>query len=93
MTKAERQTHVSRFDMRGLMRGDQAARSAYFSAMLSSGSMTIDEVRRAENLDPVPNGFGAQHLVQVNQLNLEQVPEYSKKIAGNEKFKRKRKKI
>ena len=84
MTKAERQTHVARFDMRGLMRGDQAARSAYFSAMLSSGSMTIDEVRRAENLDPVPNGFGAQHLVQVNQLNLEQVPEYSKKIAGNE---------
>lgn len=84
MTTPERNTHVARFDMRGLMRGDQAARSAYYSAMLSSGVMTIDEVRREEDRDPVPNGYGKQHLVQVNQLNLENVPEYSQKIAGNE---------
>ncbi len=34
-----------------LMRGDLAARSAYYSQMISAGVLSIDEVRREENRD------------------------------------------
>lgn len=44
------------FNLEGLLRGDSAARSAFYTAMLNAGVMTINEVRALENLPPVPGG-------------------------------------
>lgn len=85
-TTAERSTHLCAFDLRGLMRGDLAARSAYYSQMISAGVLSIDEVRREENRDPVPGGIGRHHLVQVNQLTLDHIDEYSQTIAGRDQL-------
>lgn len=85
-TSADRATHICSFDMRGLMRGDLAARSAYYSQMLSAGVLTIDEVRREENRDPVPNGIGRHHLVQVNQLTLDHIDEFSRNLSGGDEL-------
>lgn len=44
------------FNMEGLLRGDSAARASFYSAMTGMGAMTINEVRRLENLPPVEGG-------------------------------------
>lgn len=40
----------------GLLRGDSGARSAYYMAMNGMGAMTVNEIRAAENMDPVEGG-------------------------------------
>ncbi len=44
------------FNLEGLLRGDSAARAAFYKTMLDAGVMTINEVRALENLPPVPGG-------------------------------------
>lgn len=43
-------------DFADLLRGDTAARYASYSVGLASGFLTVDEVRAAENLPPMPAG-------------------------------------
>jgi hypothetical protein len=50
--------------------------------MLQGGTMSINEVRKAEDLPPVTNGD--IHTVQVNQVSLESFKDYSTKISTNE---------
>ncbi len=45
-----------RFNMDGLLRGDSAARAAYYQTMTQIGAMTINEVREKEALPPVSGG-------------------------------------
>jgi hypothetical protein len=49
-----------RHDFNGLMRGDSAARSAYYAQALGSGGhqpfLTLNEVRAEEGYDPVEGG-------------------------------------
>lgn len=40
-------------DVDGLLRGDPAARAAYYTAAIASKWMTVDEVRRQESLPPM----------------------------------------
>lgn len=44
------------FNLEGLLRGDSAARASFYQTMLQIGAMTINEVRRLENLPPVAGG-------------------------------------
>ncbi|QEN86887.1 phage portal protein [Labrys sp. KNU-23] len=55
------------FNLEGLLRGDSAARSAFYTAMLNAGVMTINEVRRLENLPPVEGG-------DVPRMQMQNVP-------------------
>lgn len=47
---------TTRFNMEGLLRGDSAARSAFYQTMTQIGAMTINEVRQRENLPRVAGG-------------------------------------
>ncbi|MGA4634528.1 phage portal protein [Pseudomonas solani] len=40
----------------GLLRGDSAARAAYMGVMVDKGLRTINELRRLDNLPPLPGG-------------------------------------
>lgn len=42
-----------KFNLGGLLRGDTAARTSFYQAMLRSGGMKPDEVRRLEDLPPL----------------------------------------
>ena len=42
--------------MEGLLRGDSAARAAFYQTMTQIGAMTINEVRQRENLPGVEGG-------------------------------------
>ena len=44
------------FKVEGLLRTDSAARSAFYALMVQNGIMTRNEVRRLENLPPLPGG-------------------------------------
>jgi phage portal protein BeeE len=55
------------------MRGDAAARSAYYTAMLTSGVLSINEVRDLEDYDPIPAGDG--HLQALNMTQLGAKPD------------------
>lgn len=44
------------FNLEGLLRADSAARAAFYQTMTQIGGMTINEVRRLENLPPVTGG-------------------------------------
>lgn len=55
------------FNLEGLLRGDSAARSAFYNAALNNGWMTINEVRSLENLPPVAGG-------EVPRMQMQNVP-------------------
>jgi HK97 family phage portal protein len=44
------------FSLEGLLRGDSAARVAFYGGMSRIGAMTINEIRALENLPPVEGG-------------------------------------
>lgn len=71
--------HEIEFEMSGLMRADQKTRVEYWTKMLQHGVVTVNEVRKAENMTPIGNE-GDIHLVQVNQIPLDSAPDYGKKL-------------
>lgn len=50
------------FDMKGLLRGDAAARSAFYRNLFYIGAMTPNEIRAAEDMNPFDGGDS--HYVQ-----------------------------
>jgi len=56
MTPAERSRFSVKINYEDLLRGDTTARSAFYTALLNAGVMTINEVRALEGLAPVPGG-------------------------------------
>ena len=57
------------------------ARAGFFTQMLQAGVMSINEVRREEDKNPIKNGD--VHLVQVNQISLDKIEDYSDSISNN----------
>lgn len=55
------------FNIEGLLRADSAARGSFYREMTGMGAMTINEVRRLENLPPVPGG-------DVPRMQMQNVP-------------------
>ena len=46
----------ARFSVEGLLRGDSAARAAFYKAMWDLGAFSTNEIRAMEELPPVENG-------------------------------------
>lgn len=67
MTPEERRRFKVRFNYEDLLRGDAAARSAFYTALLNAGVMTINEVRKLEGLPPVEGG-------DVPRMQMQNVP-------------------
>lgn len=78
----ERPRVYFKFNLNDLYRGDMSARATFYREMLQSGVMSINEVRQREDMNPVSNG-GDEHLVQVNQITLSKIAEYSNKISND----------
>lgn len=71
LTPAERITHYAEFNMEGLLRGDSAARSSFYTAASQNGWKTRNEIRRLENDPPMPGGDVL--TVQSNLVPLDQL--------------------
>ena len=55
-------------DVRGMLRGDSAARAAYYTAGLNTGYMTINEVRRLEDLPPIKSPAADEPMIAANNM-------------------------
>lgn len=69
-----------RHDIDELMRGDMKARADYYMKMLQNGVFSRNEVRMIERYNPVEGGD--LHTVQVNQIALNYLEQYSDKMAS-----------
>lgn len=56
LTEAEREEYFAEHNVDALMRGNAASRASYYQTMVSSALMTRNQVRKLENMDPVPGG-------------------------------------
>ena len=75
----ERPDVYSKFNMNDLYRGDLAARTNFLSTDVAERCDVINEVRRKENMNPVEGGD--RHTVQINQIALDRLGEYSDKVS------------
>lgn len=75
----ERGEFHTRFDMRSLLRGDLDSRREYYATAIQHGFMSINEVRKAEDLNGIGE-MGDQHFVQVNQIPLGSAEAYGDKL-------------
>lgn len=57
------------FDVRGALRADAAGRASYYNAMWNLGVLSVNEIRAAENLNPVEGGD--TRFVQLNMQTLD----------------------
>ena len=65
----DRQRFYTKYDFRGLLRGDHASRTAYYTAMLDRGVYSINDVRALEDENPIENGDA--RFVPLNTTTLE----------------------
>jgi HK97 family phage portal protein len=59
----------------GMMRGDSAARSAYYKAMREIGVYNADDIRELENENPLPGDQGQIYLVPLNMQDMSKINE------------------
>lgn len=64
-----------------LLRGDASARADFYFKMEQMGVMSINEIRRLENLNPIADG--GQHFVPLNRIALSQANEFYSKQQDN----------
>ena len=55
-----------KFNLNALLRGDFASRIQGLAQMLQNGIINIDEARDLEDWDPLPDGAGQAHHIQLN---------------------------
>lgn len=77
----DRRVLTFRHDLDELTRGDMRTRAEYYREMLQNGVLSRNEVRAKERFNVIEGGD--IHTVQVNQIALDRLPQYSDKISEN----------
>ncbi len=63
LLEEEQEEYFPKFNVDGLLRGDYKSRMEGYAIGLSNGWMTPNDIRRLENLDPIPQEEGGDYLV------------------------------
>ena len=81
LTKADRlKGFYFKFNLGGLLRGDTAARTQFYQAMLRSGGMKPDEVRRLEDLPPLGGKANELWISAVTCIRSNSIQHYVKEV-------------
>jgi HK97 family phage portal protein len=87
LTPAEQKTHFFKHNVEGLLRGDAAARAAFYKAMWDIGAFSINDILRKEDMNSI-GPAGDQHFVQTSYSTLEKlmsgIPEWQKAREKND---------
>jgi HK97 family phage portal protein len=70
----ERSQQMIKHNMEGLLRGDAAARGAFYSQLFQIGAITQNEIRELEDLNPIPGGDTP--FVPLNSIPSDRLTEY-----------------
>jgi len=75
LTEREQADHYAKFAVNGLLRGDMAGRTAYYSSARQNGWMNANEIRELEDMDRIPAEQGGDiYAVNGNLIPLTAVP-------------------
>ena len=75
LTPRERSRYYFKFNTNGLLRGDTAARTAYYNSARQNGWMSANDIRRLEDMNPLPEDAGGDiYTVNGNMISLANVP-------------------
>ncbi len=66
----------SKHSLEGLLRGDSAARAAFYRELWYIGALTQDEIREKEDWNPLPDGLGQRTFVPANMVPADKVDQY-----------------
>lgn len=72
LSPADKARYFAEFSVEGLLRADSAGRASYYRTMSDIGALTIDDIRRKENL-PVFGGNAAVPLVQTARIQIDKL--------------------
>lgn len=67
----ERGTYFFKFELKGLLRGDLAARTNFYNAMLDRGVFHADDVLALEDMNPQEGGVGKTYFIASNMQTKE----------------------
>jgi len=67
----EKSTSFVQFNVQGLLRGDAKARAEYYSKLWNLGTLSDNEIRAFENLNPIEGGD--KHFVPLNMTPIENI--------------------
>ena len=73
LMEAERGKFYAEFVSDGYLRGDIAARTVYYSTGLQNGWLSVNDIRRKENMNPVPGGDKYFRQLNLTALDSPQV--------------------
>lgn len=79
---SEQKRMYIKVDMSSELRGDSAARVAYYEAMVGMGAMSLNEVRSSEDMDSM-GPQGDIHRVDLNHVSIDIADDYQKAKAGS----------
>jgi hypothetical protein len=68
MSEQESVSHYSEFLVDGLLRGDIQSRYSAYAVGRQWGWLSADDVRRLENMEPLPQNAGTDYLVPLNMI-------------------------
>lgn len=74
LTEAERRRYYFKLNTNAILRGDTAARTAYYSMMRQNGILNADEIRALEDMNCIEGGEGKLYTVNGNMISLRNVP-------------------
>jgi HK97 family phage portal protein len=75
LRKSDKKNLFYRYNIDSLLRGDSAARAAFYTAMLDRGVFNIDEVRQLENWNNLPDDLGKAHYRPLNMVEIGKEPD------------------
>ncbi|WP_320054954.1 phage portal protein [Acidilutibacter cellobiosedens] len=87
-TDKEKQKYFVSFVVEGLLRGDYESRMRGYSIGIQNGFMSPNDIRRLENLNPIPSEEGGNtYMVNGNMLKLKDVGAFVKENTGGDENK------
>lgn len=72
-----------KYSVEGLLRGDSAARAAFYTALRGIGVLNADEIRELEDRPPIPGGKGKEYLQPMNFAPLGTKPQPQQQTGGD----------
>ncbi|MAO21287.1 MAG: hypothetical protein CMJ25_11100 [Phycisphaerae bacterium] len=78
----ERPQIYSKFNLNDLYRGDMQSRADFYTKLLNTGVISINEVRSRESMNPTEGGD--IHTIGVNNIALDRLGAYSDKVSETE---------
>lgn len=82
-TRAERRRLYTKFTVGALLRGDTAARYDAYAIGRQWGWLSADDVRKLEDMNPLPDGQGKMYIVPLNMVPASQAGQEPAGAAGD----------